>query len=76
MVNDFTKRTTVPKIRFLKCPNKMSEQAQKCSDIMEFWSDIENFIILLLTLCPHKLMFGQSTGRKLSDCNFRLNSGA
>ena len=71
----------VPEIS-LKCPDNMSEQAQNCSDIMEFWSDIDrNYIVfcyqLAGTLCPSKLIFGQTTaknGRKLSDvqCNFRL----
>ena len=28
--------TAAPKISSLKCLDKMSEQAQKCSDIMEF----------------------------------------
>ena len=52
----------------------MSEQAQNCSDIMEFWSDIDrNYIVcyqLARTLCPSKLIFGQTTaknGQKLSD---------
>ena len=31
----------VPKIRSLKCPDIMSEQVEKCSDIMELWCDID-----------------------------------
>ena len=35
-----------PEIRSLKCPDKMS---QKCSDIMEFWSDIDrNHIVFII----------------------------
>ena len=39
----------VPEIRFLKCPDKMSEQS---SDIMEFWSGIDRkYIVFIITLC-------------------------
>ena len=55
--------TAVPKIRFLKCPDKMSEQAQKCSDIMEFWSDIDRNIFCYMDTCPHKVMFGQTSAK-------------
>ena len=59
--------TAVPKIRSLKCPDKMSEQAQKCSDIMEFLSDIDRnriaYIFCYMDTCPHKVMFGQTSAK-------------
>ena len=61
---------------FLKCPDRMSEQTQKCSNIMEFWSDIV-YYILLRTFYPHKLMFGQTTAKdvwELSDVQLSFQS--
>ena len=44
-------------------PDKMSEQPQRYSDIMKFWSDIDrNYIVFIIQL-PHKLVFGQTTNK-------------
>ena len=67
-------RIRIPLINFLyttlsaRNTNKMSEQPQRCSDIMKFWPDIDrNFIVFIIqlpqTFCPHKLMFGQTTNK-------------
>ena len=53
--------TAVSEITFLKCPDKISEQAQNCSDIMEFWPDIMEFwpdidrkyIVFVISLSGH-----------------------
>ena len=43
-----------PEIRLLKCPDKMSEQSQNCSDVVEFWSDTDR-------------NYNLQNGQKLSD---------
>ena len=44
-------RVQSPKLDFFKSQDKMSEQVQKCSDIIEFWSDMtEIMIIFVITL--------------------------
>ena len=44
-------KSAEPEITVHKCPDKMSDQIQKCSDTLKIWSDITtmfaNFVLII-----------------------------